>query len=138
MTTPFDFDTFLTDTLKQAAVNSYQTGSLLPAHENWATNAEMSAAYQPYNANLYAFLWHSIQAHMLIRVAGADPELAAKIAAEVEQFGEMGDYSEWVWQWLDERGVDVDAYVAERIAESDEWKSKPYRGYVPPSDGDVA
>lgn len=127
----FDFETHLTNTLKGAAINSSELGGLLPARQNWATNADMTAAYLPYNAVIHAFICQAIEAHMLILIHEADPALAAEIAEKVTRAGEMGDHSEMVWEWLHKRGVDPNAYVAEQATKRAVWLTQSYRGYDP-------
>lgn len=92
------------------------------AIEGCKTNAEVEALYDPWYHHTYAFLMHAALAHILIRIEETQPNLAAGLAAEVEDYLDAGDaYPEWVWQWAEERGLVPEEIRTEARTRREEW-----------------
>ena len=86
------------------------------------TNAEVEALYDRWYHHTYAFLMHATLAHVLIRLEENHPNLAAGLAAEVQDFLDAGDaYPEWVWDWAEKRGLDPEKIRADARTKREEW-----------------
>jgi hypothetical protein len=123
------FDAFLASSLKQALI-SWDLSDLPPYEAVMAckTNAEVSALYAQYHADLHAFLWHATMAHFMIRLEEVAPPIAWAITADVKDYLDSGDaYTEWIWDWATTRGIDAEAVTTEARAKHAAWLAGPTR-----------
>ncbi len=117
------FDRLLSESLKQAIV--LEDRATLPQHSEYATGADLEAAYTGWFRDTYGFLLNAVTA-----LQENVPRIAEAIASEVNDYLESGDaYPEWIWEWAAERGIDTEALRDEERARYATWLTLPPRPY---------